>query len=80
MSVEKKRTGFQTIEEVEACEKDLLVPEDLATLLQCDPYNINLTVKQDPRLLGFPVCMITNRVKIPRIGFINWYKWQVQAQ
>lgn len=74
---EKKKTGFRTIEEVEACEKELLCPEDIAPLLRCDAYNINLTMKQDPRLLGFPACMITNRVKIPRVGFINWYKWQV---
>ena len=77
MNEKKKRRGFRNIQELKESDKDLLCPEDLSQILGCDPYNINLQAYQDPSKLGFPVCVMGNRVKIPKAGFIRWYEWTV---
>ena len=64
-----------TMEEIKACKKDYLVPADIAGILGCCAYNINVQVKYD-KLSGinsfpFPTIMIGTRVKIPRIAFIR---------
>jgi len=71
----KKKKGFRTLEEIEACDKNFLVPEDIEPFLGCDRYSINLQAREDPSALQFPICRMGTRVKIPRIGFINWYKY-----
>ena len=53
-------------------EKEMLSPADVAPVLGCNPYAINVMAKADPARLGFPVCMIGNRVKIPRRAFLRW--------
>ena len=77
MSETKKKRGFRNIQEIKDSDKDLLTPEDIAQILKCDAYNINLQAHADPSKLGFPVCVMGNRVKIPRAGFIRWYEWAV---
>ena len=68
----RTKTTFQTLEEIEACPKTMLTPQDVSGYLQCDPYNINATVMVAPELLGFPICKIGTRVKIPKEGFLRW--------
>ena len=53
-------------------EKEMLTPAEVAPVLGCNPYAINVMAKQSPERLGFPVCMIGNRVKIPRRAFLAW--------
>lgn len=61
-----------TLQEIRESEKDFLVPEEVAPVLGCKPYTINLQAKEDPGKLGFPVAVLGTRVKIPRQGFLYW--------
>ncbi len=64
-----------TIQEIKISDKDCLIPSDIAEVLGCDKYNINLQVKQDKELgtnsFPFPTILIGSRVKIPRIPFLK---------
>lgn len=57
---------------IAASSKEMLSPADVAPVLGCNPYAINVMAKAEPERLGFPVCMIGNRVKIPRRAFLRW--------
>lgn len=45
--------------------------QDISGVLGSDPQTIRITARQRPELLGFPVILIGNRVKIPRIPFLR---------
>lgn len=64
-----------TYEEIKSSTKDFLVPADIARVLGCSAYNINLQVKEDKQnginSFPFPTILIRSRVKIPRIAFIR---------
>jgi hypothetical protein len=62
-----------TISEIRASDKLMLTPSDVAPVLGCHPYAINVQVKDDASKLGFPVSLIGTRVKIPREGFLRWF-------
>ena len=68
----KDKKTFRTLQEIRECDTDFLVPEDIASVLQCDQYSINLQAQADPTKLGFPVIVMGRRVRIPRIGFIRF--------
>lgn len=61
-----------TVAEIKELDRDFLVPREVAQVLGCDPYTINVYAKQCPERLGFPTLMIGNRVKIPREGFLRF--------
>ena len=61
-----------TLNEMRVSEKTMLTPEDVSEVLGCNGYAINLQCKEDPRKLGFPVCVLGTRVRIPRVAFIKW--------
>ena len=65
---------MRTLEEIEACGKDMLVPTDVAGYLGCEPYSINRAAKDAPGLLGFPVIVAGRRVKIPRRPFVRFMR------
>ena len=64
-----------TMQEIRISNKDCLIPSDIAEVLGCDKYLINLQVKQDKELgtnsFPFPTILIGSRVKIPRIPFLK---------
>ena len=60
-----------TVEEMLTSDKAILIPKDIAPVLQCDPYTINLMARDCPERLGFPVCRIGSRTKIPRLPFLK---------
>ena len=78
--MKQKETVMRTLDDIKACPKDFLTTADVAPFLRCDAFNINLQAKADPSKLGFPVCVLGSRVKIPRVGFIKWYEWTVLGQ
>lgn len=45
---------------------------EVCGVLNADPQTIRLTARQRPELLGFPVIVAGNRVKIPRIPFLRY--------
>ena len=61
-----------TFAEIQQSDKDFLVPTDVANVLGCKPYSINVQAKADISKLGFPAALIGTRVLIPRLGFIHW--------
>ena len=61
---------------IAASDVEMLTPADVAPVLGCHPYAINVAAKEDPARLGFPVCLIGNRVKIPRRAFLRWVGYE----
>ena len=64
-----------TFEEIIASDKQMLTPEDVAGVLGCHPYSLNVQAKEDIAKLGFPATKIGTRLRIPRLGFIHWMKY-----
>lgn len=63
-----------TLEALEELERETLLPAEVAAVLGCNAYNFTLQAREDAGRLGFPVCIIGNRVRTPRRAFINWLK------
>ena len=62
---------MQTLQEIKDSPKEILVPTDVARVLCCDAYSINLQAQKGPSKLGFPVIVIGTRVKIPKAACIR---------
>ena len=60
-----------TLEEIEALEKDMLVPTDVAGYLGCSPYAINVATQDGGNPFPFPVIRLGTRVRIPKIPFLK---------
>lgn len=61
-----------TLDEIRNSTKEVLTPADIAPVLGADPQDIRLAAKQHPERLGFPVCVIGTRTKIPRVPFLRF--------
>lgn len=61
-----------TIEEIKASDKLTLTAADVGPVLGSDPAVIRIQARIDPDALGFPVSVIGNRVKIPRLPFLEF--------
>ncbi len=66
-----------TLQEIMDSDKVFLLTEDVAEVLGCKPYSINVQAQQDPAKLGFPVCVTGSRVRIPRAGFLHWMQYGI---
>lgn len=60
-----------TIAEMRTSDKEWLAPKDVAFVLRCKPYTLNVTVNHG-KTLPFPYLMTGRRLKIPRRAFIAW--------
>lgn len=69
-----------TLSDVKAMDLDVISPDIVAQVLRCNPHYIRVAAKQHPALLGFPVIIIGNRVKIPRLGFIRYMEGMTSEQ
>lgn len=63
---------MKTLEEIERCNKNMLLPADVADYLGCDPQSIRLQARADASALGFPCIVIGNRCLFPREGFVRF--------
>lgn len=61
-----------TLQEIKALDRDVITPVQAAGVLGCDPHFIRLAARECPERLGFPVCVIGSRTKIPRVPFIRF--------
>lgn len=61
-----------TIIDLIRSDKVYLTPADIAPVLHCDAQSIRVQAKRDDKLLGYPVIIIGNRIKIPRIPFLRY--------
>lgn len=63
-----------TLADVERMDALTLTPAQVGSVLKADPQAIRILAKQDPKRLGFPVICVGNRVKIPRLPFLQFMK------
>ena len=61
-----------TLQEMMKSDKLLLNADDISDVIQSNPQGIRNQARIDPKALGFPVCVIGARVKIPRTPFLRW--------
>lgn len=64
-----------TLEELERMDREYLIPKEVAGVLGCAPYAINVAAKQNPEVLGFPVTLVGTRAKIPKRPFLNYMRY-----
>lgn len=62
----------QEFERLKALDKPYFVPADVAKILGCESYAINLRARDNPDGLGFPIIKSGCRVKIPRAAFLDF--------
>ena len=63
-----------TLKELEANEKEWLTVAEVARFLDSDPQAIRMQAHRDRAALGFPIIIIGCHIKIPRVGFLNFFK------
>ena len=61
----------KTLEEIEALPKEMLIPTDVAPILGCAPYTINVATRDGQNPFPFPVIRMGTRVRIPKMPFIK---------
>ena len=61
-----------TLQELEQLPKEMLVPADIAPILGCTPYSINVAVRDGKNPFPFPVIKMGSRVRIPKKPFIKF--------
>ena len=61
-----------TLDDIRKIEREFLTPAQVAEVLGCDPQGIRVWARQRPEGLGFPVCIVGSRTKIPRRAFVAW--------
>ena len=61
-----------TIDQIRESDKTMLTPADVAEVLCCDAQTVRVAARLKPELLGFPVCVIGHRVKVPTKPFIEF--------
>lgn len=62
----------KTLEDLKNEEKAFLTPADVCGVLKCDPHWIRIAARERPEWIGFPIIIMGNRTKIPRIPFLKF--------
>ena len=60
-----------TLDELERLDKEMLVPTDVAPILGCAPYSINVATQNGNNPFPFPIVRMGTRVRIPKMPFIK---------
>lgn len=65
--------GALTLPEL-ACrvDREWFTVTEISGVLNANPHTLRVTARQRPDLLGFPVVVAGNRVKVPRIPFLRY--------
>lgn len=61
-----------TLDEIRELDRDYLVPSEIASILGADAQDVRLQAKIAPEKLGFSVCVIGSRIKIPKVPFLRF--------
>lgn len=64
--------AIAAIEAIRADIAPVITPDLAAKALGCDPASIRLQAKENPAMLGFPVCWTGSTTMIPRKPFLLW--------
>ena len=70
--MESKYVMARTVEELKACRQPMLNTATVAHFLRIDPGRLREYAVSGALDGMFPVFVSGNRVKFPRIGFLNW--------
>lgn len=68
-----------TLEELEMLDKEMLVPTDIAPILGCKPYAINVAVRNGTTF-PFPIVRMGTRVRIPKRPFIKVMRGEMEEE
>ena len=66
-----------TLQELEQLETEVLTPSQIAPILGCQPYSINVATKNGKNPFPFPVIRMGTRVRIPKTPFIKFMRGDV---
>jgi hypothetical protein len=66
-----------TIEEIGQLNKDFLSVQEVADCIHCDAQLIRDEASKSPKYLGFPVTKIGRSFRIPKEGFLRWYRGEI---
>ena len=61
-----------TLAEIKESEAAFLTPADIAQVIGCNPNWLRKAAHDAPELIGFPVCVIGTRTRIPRKPFLEF--------
>lgn len=61
-----------TLDDIRQINREFLLPREVAEIMGCDAQDVRVAARQRPDLLGFPVCVVGSRVKIPRRPFLRF--------
>ena len=59
------------IDQIRASKAITISCVEASKVLRCKPMSLHLAAKESPQSLGFPVIMIGNHLKIPRLPFLR---------
>ena len=60
-----------TLKDIEMMDKEMLVPADVAPILGCNPYSINVATRDGKNPFPFPIIRMGTRVRIPKGPFLK---------
>ena len=63
---------MRTLDEIAACDRNMLGVADVAEFIGCDPQSLRVQARTDAAALGFPVIRVGSRTLIPREGFVRF--------
>ena len=66
-----RKVNTMTLDELEKLDKEMLVPADIAPILGCSPYSINVVTRDGKNPFPFPIIRMGTRVRIPKKPFIK---------
>ena len=61
-----------SLDQLKQIDREYLLPREVAEVMGCDAQDVRVAARQRPDLLGFPVCVIGSRIKIPKRPFIQF--------
>ena len=61
-----------TIKEIRPCSRNMLSVIDISEVIGSGAKDIANTVRTTPGLIRYPFTFVGSRMKIPRVGFLNW--------
>lgn len=68
-----------TLKDIENLKKETLSVVDVCTCLEGDPLAFRIQARTDPAVLGFPVIIIGNRIKIPKQAFLKFMRGELNC-
>ena len=61
-----------SLDDLKRIDREFLTPAQVAEILNCSAHGVRIWARQRPEQLGFPVCIIGTRVRIPKRPFIRF--------